>query len=151
MQEPTAQGFEWRIMPDGERAAGRAGEGGATGLLAADGSGGAAGHPAEADGQPPTVYTPSNPVSDALRSPQSLKEGPCECDLYLSCAKFVTTPEYAPRLRVRRVRELELMEDAAARGWEREVERHKCTTRRIEQLLMELGEPIGEQQGAGDV
>lgn len=76
MQEPTAQGFEWRIMPDGERAAGRAGEGGATGLLAADGSGGAAGHPAEADGQPPTVYTPSNPVSDALRSPQSLKEGP---------------------------------------------------------------------------
>jgi len=34
-----------------------------------------------------------------LRLPQ---EGPCECDLYLTCAKFVTTPEYAPRLRRRR-------------------------------------------------
>ena len=28
-------------------------------------------------------------------------EGPCECDLYLTCAKFVTTPQYAPRLRER--------------------------------------------------
>ena len=28
-------------------------------------------------------------------------EGPCECDLYLTCAKFVTTREYAPRLRAR--------------------------------------------------
>jgi hypothetical protein len=26
-------------------------------------------------------------------------EGPCECDLFLSCAKFITTPAYAPRLR----------------------------------------------------
>ncbi len=69
-------------------------------------------------------------------------EGPCECDLYLSCAKFVTTPEYSPRLRARRVRELELMEDAASRGWEREVERHRCTAGRIEQLLVELGESI---------
>jgi len=34
-----------------------------------------------------------------LRLPQ---EGPCECDLYLTCAKFVTTKEYAPRLRARR-------------------------------------------------
>ncbi len=78
-------------------------------------------------------------LGHCLRLPQ---EGPCECDLYLSCAKFVTTSEYAPRLRTRRVRELELMEDAAARGWEREVERHKCTAKRIEQLLAELGEPI---------
>ena len=28
-------------------------------------------------------------------------EGPCECDLYLTCAKFLTTPEYVPRLRAR--------------------------------------------------
>lgn len=28
-------------------------------------------------------------------------EGPCECDLFLTCAKFVTTPAYAPRLRQR--------------------------------------------------
>ena len=33
-----------------------------------------------------------------LRLPQ---EGPCECDLYLSCSKFVTTPAYADRLRHR--------------------------------------------------
>ena len=78
-------------------------------------------------------------LGHCLRTPQ---EGPCECDLYLSCAKFVTTPEYVPKLKARRVRELELMQDAALRGWEREVERHACTVRRIEQLLAELGESI---------
>jgi hypothetical protein len=74
-----------------------------------------------------------------LRLPQ---EGPCECELYLTCAKFVTTPEYAPRLRRRRRTEQELVEDAIARGWQREVERHQCTIRRLEQLLTDLGEPI---------
>ena len=49
-----------------------------------------------------------------LRFPQ---EGPCECDLYLSCAKFVTSTEYAPRLRSPRLRELELIEDAISQGW----------------------------------
>ena len=57
-------------------------------------------------------------------------------------AKFVTTPAYAPRLRARRLRELELVEDAAARGWAREVERHRCTVARVEQLLAELGQPV---------
>ncbi|MBE1609780.1 hypothetical protein [Actinopolymorpha pittospori] len=28
-------------------------------------------------------------------------EGPCECDLMLSCSKFLTTSDYAPRLRAR--------------------------------------------------
>src|SRR5258708_37100789 len=74
-----------------------------------------------------------------LRLPQ---EGPCECDLYLTCAKFVTSPEYAPRLRRRRKRERELVEDAISHGWQREVERHQCTIRRLEQLLTDLGEPI---------
>lgn len=74
-----------------------------------------------------------------LRLPQ---EGPCECDLYLTCAKFVTSPEYAPRLRRRRKREMELVEDAMSHGWQREVERHQCTIRRLEQLLKDLGEPI---------
>ena len=41
-------------------------------------------------------------LGHCLRLPQ---EGPCECDLYLTCAKFVTTREYAPRLRSRRMRE----------------------------------------------
>jgi integrase len=74
-----------------------------------------------------------------LRLPQ---EGPCECDLYLSCAKFVTTPAYAPRLRRRLRTEQELIETAAAHGWQREVERHQCTIRRLEQLLTELGEAL---------
>ncbi|MFD8788286.1 tyrosine-type recombinase/integrase [Kitasatospora sp. NPDC059599] len=55
-----------------------------------------------------------------LRLPQ---EGPCECDLYLSCAKFVTTPQYAPRLRERLCTERQLITDARDRGWEREIER----------------------------
>ncbi len=74
-----------------------------------------------------------------LRLPQ---EGPCECELYLTCAKFVTTPQYAPRLRRRRHIEQALAQDAAAHGWQREIERHQCTIRRLEQLLTDLGEPI---------
>jgi hypothetical protein len=80
-----------------------------------------------------------------LRLPQ---EGPCECDLYLTCAKFVTTKEYAPRLRARRLKEFGLIEDAIRNGWEREVERHRCTVKRIEQLLEELGEPLEEGRNA---
>ncbi|MDP9476992.1 MAG: site-specific integrase [Actinomycetota bacterium] len=76
-----------------------------------------------------------------LRLPQ---EGPCECDLYLACPKFVTTPEYAPRLRARREKEFTLIDDAISNGWEREVERHRCTLRRIDQLLDDLGETLAE-------
>jgi integrase len=74
-----------------------------------------------------------------LRLPE---EGPCECDLYLTCSKFVTTPAYAPRLRRRRRIEYELIEDAQRKGWMREVERHRCTVQRLERLLTDLGEPI---------
>jgi integrase len=85
-------------------------------------------------------------LGHCLRLPQ---EGPCECDLYLNCAKFVTTPAYTARLRERRVQEVALQEDAEARGWVREVERHRCTARRIEQLLSDLGEVVeeGDRQG----
>jgi len=78
-------------------------------------------------------------LGHCLRLPQ---EGPCECDLYLTCAKFVTTPAYADRLRQRRMVELALIDDAAARGWAREVERHRCVVQRLEQVLEDLGEPI---------
>jgi integrase len=78
-------------------------------------------------------------LGHCLRLPE---EGPCECDLYLTCAKFLTTPEYAPRLRRRRGLELDLVADAACRGWQREVERHTATARRIEDLLNELHEPV---------
>lgn len=67
-------------------------------------------------------------------------EGPCECEMMLTCPKFLTTSEYAPRLRSRLGREQELVEDAQARGWEREVERHHATQRRIQALLSDLDE-----------
>jgi hypothetical protein len=35
-----------------------------------------------------------------------------------------------------------LIEDAISAGWDREVDRHRCATKRIEQLLEELGEPF---------
>lgn len=82
-------------------------------------------------------------LGHCLRLPE---EGPCECDIYLTCAKFVTTPEYAPRLRARREREIALAGAARENGFAREVERHECSRQRIEQLLVELGEPIDAMQ-----
>lgn len=74
-------------------------------------------------------------LGHCLRLPQ---EGPCECDIYLSCAKFVTTPAYVPRLRERSKLEHVLAEDAAARGWAHERSRHLAVAARIDQLLKEL-------------
>ncbi len=65
-------------------------------------------------------------------------EGPCECDLYLACSKFLTTSDYAPQLRARLELEQQLIDDAHTRGWTREVERHQATRRRIEGLLAQL-------------
>jgi hypothetical protein len=47
----------------------------------------------------------------------------------------------APRLRERLCLEEQLTQDAATRGWDREVERHQRTVERLRQLLSELGEP----------
>jgi integrase len=66
-------------------------------------------------------------------------EGPCECEIYLGCSRFVTTPAYAPRLGQRHKLELTMAEDARERGWPREVERHRCTAARIEKLLADMG------------
>ena len=85
-------------------------------------------------------------LGHCLRLPE---EGPCECDLYLTCAKFVTTPEYAPRLRERRLREIALADDARVRGAGREAERHDCTRARIEQLLTDLGEALSAPRHSG--
>lgn len=67
-------------------------------------------------------------------------EGPCECDLYLTCAKFVTTREYAPRLQARLACEQELIRDADERGWTREIQRHTAIADHIRDLLTDLGE-----------
>ena len=80
-------------------------------------------------------------LGHCLRLPS---EGPCECDLYLSCAKFVTSKAYAGRLRDRRKLEVALAADARERGWSREVERHNGIANRIERLLVDLEEPIEE-------
>ena len=85
-------------------------------------------------------------LGHCLRLPE---EGPCECDLYLTCAKFVTTPEYAPRLRERRLREIALADEARVRGAGREAERHDCTRARIEQLLTDLGEALSAPRHSG--
>ena len=82
-------------------------------------------------------------LGHCLRLPS---EGPCECDLYLSCSRFVTTPAYAPRLRERHQLELSLAEDARGRSWGREVERHCSMAKRIEQLLRDLDEPLEPQR-----
>jgi integrase len=78
-------------------------------------------------------------LGHCLRLPS---EGPCECDLYLSCTKFVTTKAYSDRLRDRRKLELTLAADALDRAWPREVERHRGIAKRIERLLEDLDEPI---------
>jgi hypothetical protein len=41
-----------------------------------------------------------------------------------------------------------LVEDAATHGWQREIERHQCTIRRLEQLLTDLREPIEGPEGS---
>jgi hypothetical protein len=78
--------------------------------------------------------------------PRLPQEGPCECDLYLTCAKFLTTPQYAPRLRDRLCIERQFAGDAEERGWTREVERHQRTVARLQALLEELGEPHGKDE-----
>ncbi|WP_262032118.1 tyrosine-type recombinase/integrase [Microvirga sp. Mcv34] len=76
-------------------------------------------------------------LGHCLRLPE---EGPCECDLYLACPRFVTTPAYASRLRERHDVELRLADDARSRDWPREVERHCAVAARIERLLADMGE-----------
>jgi hypothetical protein len=73
-------------------------------------------------------------LGHCLRTPA---EGPCECDLVLTCSKFLTTSDYAPRLRARLEVEQQLIDDATARGWPREIE-HQATKRRLEKLLHDL-------------
>lgn len=79
-------------------------------------------------------------------------EGPCECDLYLTCAKFVTTGEYTPRLRARLDVEQQLVRDAQDRGWAREAERHTAIAGRLQCLLTDLGqtEPDDDPERDGD-
>jgi hypothetical protein len=84
-------------------------------------------------------------LGHCLRLP---REGPCECDLYLTCAKFVTTPQYAPRLRERLKVERQLAGDAQERGWDREADCHRRVADRIISLLGELGDSRDQPEDA---
>ena len=86
-------------------------------------------------------------LGHCLRTPA---EGPCECDLVLSCSKFLTTGDYAPRLRARLAVEQQLIDDATSRGWDREVERHTATRDRIHALLVQLGPSKTDQAELGE-
>lgn len=87
-------------------------------------------------GSRPTSTRPS--WNSATACPRKAR---ASSDLYLTCAKFVTTPQYAPQLRERLCLERELADDARERGWEREVDRHQRIADRIRNLLSDLGEP----------
>ncbi len=78
-------------------------------------------------------------LGECLRLPE---EGPCECDLYLYCSRFITSPERAPRLRERRKMELLLAEQAAAGGNLKEAERHHQYALRFERYLLDMSETI---------
>jgi integrase len=80
-------------------------------------------------------YKTALELGHCLRLPE---EGPCECDLFLTCSKFVTTTDYTPRLRERLCLEQRLAEDAAQHGWPREAERHNAIVGRIAALLEDL-------------
>jgi hypothetical protein len=56
----------------------------------------------------------------------------------LTCSKFLTTSDYAPRLRGRLGVEQQLIDDAVSRGWQREAERHTATKKRIHPLLADI-------------
>ena len=86
--------------------------------------------------QPNVVYSSANPRRNS--------------DLYLRCSKFFTTSEYAPRLRKRLARQRELIQDATERNWPREIERHEAISRRIRELLNDLGEPCEALDGQSE-
>ena len=74
----------------------------------------------------------------SVRLPHPLRRGPLRMRSRVTCPKFLTTSEYTPRLRARLDRGDQLIADAQQRGWQREVERHQATRRRLEQLLHDL-------------
>jgi hypothetical protein len=61
-----------------------------------------AGDDARSHASPTPTSTGSRPTSSRPNSNWATaclpQEGPCECDLYLRCPKFITTSAYAPRL-----------------------------------------------------
>jgi integrase len=78
-------------------------------------------------------------LGECLRLPE---EGPCECDLYLYCSRFITSSNRAPRLRERRKVELSLAEQAEVGGNLKEAERHHQYALRFERYLIDMSEVL---------
>ena len=70
------------------------------------------------------------------------EEGPRECDPFLTCSKLFTTKKHALRLQRPWARKQTHLDDAPQRGWPREVELHRGTQRRLQELLDDLGERL---------
>jgi integrase len=78
-------------------------------------------------------------LGNCIRLPE---EGPCECELYLTCTKFFTTPAHAPRLRGKYEAEMRLVREAATNGWSRMAENAQAKAKVVHELLNDLGESI---------
>jgi hypothetical protein len=55
------------------------------------------------------------------------------------CPKFVTTENHLPRLMEKYNTELQLIEDAKARNWKKEIDRHTNVANRVKQIISNLG------------
>ena len=83
----------------------------------------------DAANHPGAVPKPTSSCGTSSRLKTSTSHSP---------AQSSSPPASTPRLRARLDREDQLVADAEQRGWQREVERHQATKRRLEQLLHDL-------------
>lgn len=71
------------------------------------------------------------------------KEPMCDfADACYFCPKYVTTKEHIPLLQQKYETELQLIDDAEQRGWDREMARHKRVAERVKEILSDLGAVI---------
>lgn len=71
------------------------------------------------------------------------KEPMCDfADACFFCAKYVASKENIPVLLDKYHVELQLIEDAIERGWDKEVSRHEKVASRVKEILLELGESV---------
>ncbi len=71
------------------------------------------------------------------------REPMCDfADACYFCPKFVTTKSHLPRLEEKYQIELQLLEDAQQRGWQKEIDRHSNVANRVKQIIRDLGGEI---------
>lgn len=68
------------------------------------------------------------------------RESMCDfADACYFCPKFVTTREHLPRLMEKHSIEIQLIEDAEKKGWQKEIDRHTNVSQRVRQIIRDLG------------